>query len=164
MSLAKRGDGAAFAELLRPLYLVAFQLAYGLVHDVDEAEDVVQEASLTAWRRLGNVREGLPLRPWLLAVVANQCRASVRRKRWQTVVGDQAFQDADDVAARIDLHRSLSKLGYEDRLVLILRYYMDMPFEEIALTLSISPKGARSRVHRALQRLRPMLQMQEALI
>jgi len=158
---AKNGDAAAFAELLRAIYLVAFRLAYGLVHDIDEAEDIVQEASLTAWRRLGNVREGRPLRPWLLAIVANKCRAAAKRRRWSALSTEQVFEDVGDIATRVDLHRALACLRHDDRLVLLLRYYLDLPFEEIALALSISPKGARSRVHRALERLRPMLQTRE---
>ncbi len=159
---ARGGDGAAFAGLLQPLYLAAFRLAYGMVHDLNEAEDIVQEASLTAWRRVCNVREGMPLRPWLLAIVANRCRAAAKRRRWSALLGDQVFQEPADLAAQIDLRRALSRLGHDDRVVLLLRYYLDMPFDEIALAVHISPKGARSRVHRALQGLRPMLQVREA--
>lgn len=164
--LAKGGDGAAFAELVRPVYAVAFRLAYGFVHDVDEAEDVVQEAALTAWRRLANVQEGKQLQPWLLAIVANQSRAALRRRRWSTVSIDRASRAAPsaDLATHIDLHRALGGLSNDDRLALLLRYYLDLPFEEIAVVLGISTKGARSRVHRALLRLRPKMQIREAIV
>jgi RNA polymerase sigma-70 factor, ECF subfamily len=164
--LAKGGDGTAFAELLRPLYVLAFRLAYGFVHDVDEAEDVVQEAVFTAWRRLGNVREGSQLQPWLLAIVGNQSRAALKRRRWSTVSLDRASGPAasTDLATQVDLHRALAGLGYDDRLVLLLRYYLDLPFEEIAIVLGISTKGARSRVHRALLRLRPRMEVREAIV
>ena len=81
---ATAGDGAAFADLLRPEYRTALRLACGLLQDVDEAEDAVQEAAFTAWRRIGNLREGSSLRPWFLGIVANQCR-SVKRSRWWSV-------------------------------------------------------------------------------
>jgi RNA polymerase sigma-70 factor (ECF subfamily) len=162
---AKGGDGSAFAELVRPEYSVAFRLAYGLLHDVDEAEDAVQEAALNSWRKLGNLREGSRLRPWFLAIVANQCRSFKRSRRW-SAVGTGRVDDAAatvDVAAALDLRRALVRLGHDERLVLVLRYYLDMPFEEIASTLGISPKAARSRVERAVNRLRPIIRMQEAL-
>jgi DNA-directed RNA polymerase specialized sigma24 family protein len=77
---ARTGDGAAFADLLQREYSTALRLAYGLLQDVDEAED----AAFTAWRRIGNLREGSSLRPWFLGIVANKCR-SVKRSRWWSV-------------------------------------------------------------------------------
>jgi RNA polymerase sigma-70 factor (ECF subfamily) len=163
---ARRGDGEAFAELLRPDYRTAVRLAKALLHNVDEAEDAVQEAAFKAWRRLDNLREGSLLRPWFLAIVANQCR-SVRRARWWSTRTDEEAPEegteAGDIAGSIDLRRAVARLDYDQRLVLVLRYYMDMPFEEIALTLEISPKAARSRVERAVKNLRPMLRVQEAV-
>ena len=162
---ARGGDGSAFAELVRPEYSVAFRLAYGLLHDVDEAEDAVQEGAFKAWRKLGNLREGSRLRPWFLAIVANQCRTVRRSRRWSTVRSEHVEEAAatTDLAAAVDLRRALVRLGHDERLVLVLRYYLDLPFEEIASTLGISPKAARHRVERAVHRLRPIVQVQEAL-
>lgn len=69
-----------------------------------------------------------------------------------------------DAAAAVDLRRGLLRLGHDERLVLVLRYYLDMPFEEIAKTLGISTKAARTRVERAVHRLRPIIQIQEAAL
>jgi RNA polymerase sigma-70 factor (ECF subfamily) len=163
---AKNGDGGAFAELVRPQYDSAFRLALGLLHDTNEAEDAVQEASFKAWRRLGNLREGSSLRPWFLGIVANQCR-DVSRSSWWSVLKVEPPETAaatTDVAEALDLRRALRRLGYDERLVLVLRYYLDMPFEEIATTLGISTKAARSRVERAVHRLRPIVQVQGAAV
>jgi RNA polymerase sigma-70 factor (ECF subfamily) len=163
---ARAGDGGAFAELLRPEYRAAIRLANALLHNLDEAEDAVQEAAIKAWRKLDNLREGAPLRPWFLAIVANECR-NVRRTKWWSGRTNQAVPesetDAIDVGAAVDLRRALVQLNYDQRLLLVLRYYLDMPFDEIALTLAISPKAARSRVERAVNRLRPILRIQEAV-
>jgi len=163
---ARAGDRGAFAELLRPDYRAAFRLAYGLLQDVDEAEDVVQEAAFTAWRRIGNLREGSTLRPWFLGIVANQCR-TVKRSRWWSVTKvdpPEAEAPVTDLAASLDLRRALRRLGHDERLVLVLRYYLDMPFEEIATTLGITPKAARTRVERAVRRMRPIMQVQGAAV
>ena len=163
---ARRGDGEAFAELLRPEYRGAVRLAHALLRNVDEAEDAVQEAAFKAWRKLDTFHEGSPLRPWFLAIVANQCR-SMRRARWWSVRPNEAASEEEaesiDVAGSIDLRRAVARLDYDQRLILVLRYYMDLPFEEIAQVLGISPKAARSRVERAVNHLRPMLRVQEAL-
>lgn len=162
---ARDGDGSAFAELLRPQYQAAFRVAYGLLHDVDEAEDAVQEAAFTAWKKLGNVRPDSPLRPWFLAIVANHCRTVARSRWWSMGRMDRADDEAPiaDLAAGVDLRRALLRLGHDERLILVLRYYLDLPYEEIAGILGISAKAARTRVERAVHRLRPILQTREAL-
>jgi RNA polymerase sigma-70 factor, ECF subfamily len=163
---AKKGDGAAFAELLRPQYDTAFRLALGLLHDANEAEDAVQEAAFKAWRHLGNLREGASLKPWFLGIVANQCR-DLSRSTWRSVLKTdppEAVAISADLAEAMDLRRALRRLGHDDRLVLVLRYYLDMPFEEIATTLGISNKAARSRVERAVHRLRPIVVIQGAAV
>ena len=137
----------------------AYRLAYGMLRDRQDAEDAVQDAALKAWRHRQTFREGADLKPWFFAIVANQCRSS-RRSRWTRWLRSSALiiepdQPKQDVDADLDLRRALSSLGHEDRLVLVLRYYMDLPFEEIAATLGISDQAARSRTHRAVRRLRP---------
>ena len=163
---AKQGDGGAFAEVLRPHYDSAYRLALGLLHDPGEAEDAVQEAAFKAWRRLGNLREGTGLRPWFLGIVANRCR-DVSHSPWFAVLKMEPRTSeavSIDVAESLDLRRALRRLGHDDRLVLVLRYYLDMPFEEIATTLGISNKAARSRVERAVHRLRPIVKVQGAAV
>jgi RNA polymerase sigma factor (sigma-70 family) len=163
---ARAGDSAAFADLLRPEYSTALRLAYGLLQDVDEAEDAVQEAAFTAWRRIRNLHEGSTLRPWFLGIVANQCR-SVKRSRWWSVSKAEPLDGEapeTDLASSIDLRRALRRLGHDERLILVLRYYLDMPFEEIATTLGISPKAARTRVERAVHRMKPIMQMKGAAV
>jgi RNA polymerase sigma factor (sigma-70 family) len=69
-----------------------------------------------------------------------------------------------DIAANLDLRRALGRLGHDERLLVVLRYYLDTPYEEIGVVLGISPQAARTRVVRAVRRLRPILQMREALV
>ena len=163
---ARKGDGAAFAEVIRPHYDAAFRLAYGLLHDTGEAEDAVQDAAFKAWRRLGNLREGAGIRPWFLGIVANQCRDVSRSAWWSVLKTEPPEKEASsfDIAASIDLRRAVRRLNLDERLVLVLRYYLDMPYEEIATTLGISTRAARSRVERAVPRLRPIVQVQGAAV
>jgi RNA polymerase sigma-70 factor (ECF subfamily) len=163
---AMSGDRAAFADLLQPEYRTALRLAYGLLQDVNEAEDAVQEAAFSAWKSVGNLRQGSSLRPWFLGIVANQCRA-VKRSRWWSVTKAEPPDGAApeiDLASSIDLRRALRRIGHDERLILVLRYYLDMPFEEIATTVGISPKAARTRVERAIHRLKPIMRVQGAAV
>jgi len=163
---AREGDRAAFAELIRQEYRTAYRLAYGLLQDAGEAEDAVQESAFAAWRRIGNLHEGSSLRPWLFAIVANHCR-SVKRSKWWSVTRTEPPEGEApelDLAASIDLRRALRRLDHDERLVLVLRYYLDLPFEEIATTLGVSPKAARTRVERAIHRLKPIMRVQGAAV
>src|SRR5579864_3281060 len=86
MLSATRGDGESFAALIEPLLDPAFRLAAVMLSDRSAAEDAVQEASIKAWRKLGQLRgEVGSLRPWFLSIVANECRMA-RRQRWWSVL------------------------------------------------------------------------------
>jgi RNA polymerase sigma factor (sigma-70 family) len=151
-------DAAAFVALVEPVLPAAYRLAVGMLRAPDQAEDAVQEAMFKAWRSFGSFRTGSEMKPWLLAIVANECRRQMR-SRWWSVVRSGRDPDSDrpapDVDARhTDLRRALYRLPYDQRLVVVLRYYLDLSFEEVAAVLKISAKAAKSRTYRALERLR----------
>lgn len=166
---ARAGDRAAFEALFGPLYEHGFRLALAMLHDREEAEDAVQEALFNAWRKLHTFREGSNVRPWFLTVVANQCR-SVRRGRWYTVlrlpeVEPLARMAPDDgLPHGVDLRRALAALPHDQRLLLVLRYYLDLPYEEVARIVGGSPQAVKSRTHRALERLRKAFQVPEVAV
>ena len=153
------GPGEEFVGRLLPLLPLAHRLAYGMLSDPDDAEDAVQEASLKAWRAFGQLRPDSDVKPWFLTIVANQCR-SQRRNRWRSVVrrADLPVVVSDDPTAgsgdALELRRALGRLSHQQRLLLVLRYYLDLSFEEVGRTVGCSSKAAKSRVHRALVRLR----------
>jgi RNA polymerase sigma-70 factor (ECF subfamily) len=154
--------GEAFMQAIDPLLPIGYRLAFGLLRNRDEAEDVVQDAALNAWRHRHSFQGGGAVRPWFLAIVANQCRQAVRTRWWSVIRRpDLAFlaqEESEDHSDEVDgLRRGLSKLRDPDRLVLVLRYYLDLSFDDVAATLHISPQAARVRTHRALTRLRPFM-------
>ncbi len=163
---ATAGDRAAFDALLGPLIESGYRLAVGMLLDRAAAEDAVQEAALKAWRKLGNLRQGADLRPWFLAIVANQCRSTARQSWWSVVKGGPAVpavgRSEDQVVRTLDLERGLKRLGHHDRAILVLHYYFDLPLEQAAAILKISPPAAKSRLYRAVRRLRPHLETWEA--
>ena len=163
---AKAGDRSAFDELVGPLIGQAFRLAFGMLHDRAAAEDAVQEAAVRSWRKLNNLRPGNPLRPWFLAIVANQCRRAMRDRWWSVLKRSDLTALTQQVdAALVDeaetLRQGLLRLSVRDRLVVVLRYYLDLSFEEVAATLRVSPSAARVRAHRALARLRGIIDIPE---
>jgi len=159
-------DEAAFASSIEPLLPIAFRLATGMLRNRDDAEDAVQEAALKAWRKRSTFRAGAEPRPWFLAIVANECRMARRRRVWdlfdrlrpndapQALAGTES-DDAEQ------LRLALARLDRKTRLVLVLRFYLDLSNEEVGRTLGISATAARVRVHRALRRLRPVIEVSE---
>src|SRR5215471_16858366 len=159
---------ATFADLLKPLIEPGFRLALALLHDPTAAEDAVQEASFTAWRKLGKMRDQGRLRPWFLGVVANKCR-NARRKKWVVEVSvgvpdDLPVVSSEETTLRgADLRRAIARLGHDDRLVVVLYFYLDMPLDEVAAVAGSSVGAARARLYRAIKKLRPDVAIEEAL-
>jgi len=143
---------ARFEAELRPLLPQALRLATAMLLDGAAAEDAVQEAALRAWQRRENRREASALGPWFLGIVANRCRET-RRARWLRVVKlaepPERVAEGADLAAGLDVRRALRALPYGARLALVLRFFLDLPLEEVAAVLGCSVEAARSRVRRA---------------
>ncbi|HKR32246.1 MAG TPA: RNA polymerase sigma factor [Terriglobales bacterium] len=162
LNAARAGDDAAFGLLLEPLLEPAHRLACGLLHDRQAAEDAVQEAALKAWRKLAQLREGSEMRPWFLAIVANECRAT-RRSRWWSVIRNVEREPASElrdeaIAAGVELRRALLAMDPDKRLVLVLHWYLDLPVQEVAAVTGLSLRGAETRLLRATRELRKRME------
>ena len=149
---------AGFERLMAPLIEPAYRLAYAMLRQREAAEDAVQEATLKAWRRRTAFRgEGGGLRAWYFTIVANECR-SVRRGRWWSVLrlGEgRPPQRSDETAmAASELRQSIAALSPSERLLLYLFYWLDLPLEEVATVVGVSPAAAKARLYRAVGRLR----------
>lgn len=160
MARAKAGDKAALDTILRPLLQPAYHLAYVMLRDREAAEDAVQEAALKTWRKLSQLRAGAEFKPWFFGFVANECR-NARRSRWRNVL---RLGERDDIEATNptwvsdpDLLRALTRLPDRDRLLVMLHFYLDMSVEQIAVLTRTGAPATRSRLYRAVKRLRPQL-------
>lgn len=158
------GDSAAFESLIRPLVEPGLRLALSMLGDRRDAEDATQEALTRAWRKLHQLRPEMPVRPWFFAIVANQCR-NMRRTAWfrLTSVVDMVYRQsaAEPDVEHLDLERGLEQLPAIDRGALFLFFYLDLPIEEVAGALGVSPAAAKSRIYRACHRLRPALTLED---
>ena len=169
VAAAREGDSAAFEALLRPLLTPAHKLAFTMLAQREAAEDAVQESALKAWRAFGTLRsESDDIRPWFLTIVANQCRSVRRRRFWRlppsTDQVDRTLDQLDNqTAAAMDLRRNVARLSNEKRTILALVYWLDLPIEEVAQVLRVSPVAARSRLRRAVLALRSQYTLDDDL-
>jgi len=171
ISRAQRGDGAAFEEIVRRYKEIAFRTAYVLTASAADAEDAAQEGFVKAFRALNRFRPGSPLRPWLLRIVANEARnrarTADRRRRLELRLtedfrpGDAAPSPEAVVVAQDERRRLLEMfngLSDDDRLVIACRYFLQLDVEETGTTLGIADGTVKSRLSRALSRLRERME------
>jgi RNA polymerase sigma-70 factor (ECF subfamily) len=158
---ARAGDHEAFAALVRPMIPSAYRLAISLLQDGREAEDAVQDATLRAWQKLSGLRDPGALEPWFLRIVANRCRELRRRGWWRVQRGDLPERGGEEhdaaVVAGEDLRRALGRLNHDQRTVLSLHFYLDLPLEEVGRVVGVPLGTVKSRLNRALAKLRPLL-------
>jgi RNA polymerase sigma-70 factor, ECF subfamily len=156
---ARAGDGEAFARLVEPHLARALSGARLIVGESADAADVVQEALLSAWRGLGGLRDPAAFGAWFRQhVVRTAWRAAKRARR--TAALDDAWVDQTEHAQR-DIQRALARLDPDDRVLLTLRYHLDLPHEETARLLRVPVGTVKSRLHYALEWLRAAYDAEE---
>jgi RNA polymerase sigma-70 factor (ECF subfamily) len=173
---AKEGDMDAYAALVSSYQPIAVRLAHLICGASGDAEDAAQQAFVKAHRALGRHREGAPLRPWVLRIVANEAknqrRSAGRRARYElAVVEDRASgeaapspEDADlDVDDRRRLLAHVVALPARLRDVVACRYLLGLSEAETADVLGLPRGTVKSRLSRGLDRLRVAIEAEEAV-
>jgi len=168
--LAVAGERDAFAALVRTYLPIAHRTAV-LLGAGPDADDVVQDAFVKAYRGLAGFRVGSPFRPWLLRIVANETknlhRSAARRRARENAPADPteqfpmlaAARDPADLIANNHhaLRAELLRLPENQRRVLICRFLLDLDEAETAAVLGVAQGTVKSRSHRGLRRLRSSL-------
>ena len=167
---ARSGEPEAFTQIVERHQAAAFRVAWVLCGNAADAEEATQDAFVKAHRALARFRAGAPLRPWLLAIAANEARnrrrSAGRREHLALRVADETTVRAEPstealalVADRdAGLRSALVRLGDADREVLWLRYFAELSEAETAAALGCRRGTVKSRTSRALARLRRELE------
>jgi RNA polymerase sigma-70 factor (ECF subfamily) len=158
---AQRGDQVAFMDLIRARVDRLFAIARRILHDVDRAEDALQDALVIAWRDLPDLRDPDRFDYWIQRVLANMCIEHARRDRRRYAklevldLADHATRD--ELAGVVDrdiVDRAFRRLKPDERAVLVLRHYLGYEHAVIAQTLGVSEGTVRSRLHHAHRAMR----------
>jgi RNA polymerase sigma-70 factor, ECF subfamily len=155
--------GADVGGLLRTHVGEAYRLARAILLDHGDAEDAVQEAVLSAWRRQGSMRDPARFDAWFERIVVNQCRDQLRKRRRAVVVApapvgfDPAAAPAE-TGPDADLDRAIATLDVDHRIVVVMRYWQDRTVDDIAARLGIPSGTVKSRLHNALKAIRADLE------
>jgi RNA polymerase sigma factor (sigma-70 family) len=168
---AQRGDVDAYEELVRRYQGIAHRTAYLITGDAAAAEDAAQTGFVKAYYALPRFRRGALFKPWLLKIVANEARnqnrsAGRRAGLALRLAGDRPREDAAPspeaavlaLEPRRELLDAVNSLSRKHREVIALRYFLDLSEAETAEVLGCAPGTVKSRLARALGRLRPLLE------
>lgn len=169
------GDVGSYEEIVRRYQGLAFRVAYLVVGTPEAAEDATQEAFVKAFQALARFDRQRPLRPWLLRIVANEARnarkaagrrANLAVRYGETLsaspaAGSPAADSPEGAALRGErralLLTALKSLGPTERLVISLRYFLELSEEEMAEVLRCRRGTVKSRLSRSMARLRQMI-------
>ena len=159
-------DLDTYDQLVREHQGIAFRTAFVITSSAADAEEVVQDAFVKAYRARGRFRSGAPFRPWLLAIVANEARnrrrSTGRRARLTLQLAEErpsgGAAPSPEVALlareeRAELLAAVDRLGEEQRAAIACRYFLGLSEAETAAVLGCRPGTVKSRLSRALARL-----------
>jgi RNA polymerase sigma factor (sigma-70 family) len=172
---AKRGERDAYEEIVRRHQSIAFRTALVITGSAADAEEAAQDAFVKAHRALGRFREDAPLRPWLLTIVANEARnrvrAAGRHERLALRVAEErrpggAVPSPEaallDFEQREELLSAVAALPEADREAIACRYFLELSEAETASVLGCPRGTVKSRLSRALGRLRERIEVADA--
>jgi len=165
---AANGDAAAWEPLMLAHQQAVFRLSYLLLGDPDDAEDIAQETFLRAWKYLKRFDATRPLRPWLLSIASNLASNRRRSAGRYFAALTRAFRDeptlttmeeksSQHLQAR-DLWKAVQTLNLPDQQIVYLRYFLDLSVSETAEVLQVAEGTVKSRMSRALEKLRTIIQ------
>ena len=166
---AAAGDHEAYATLVRPHERIAHRVAAGITGWNVDAQEAVQNAHVKAYRSLRTFRAGAAFRPWLLRIVINEAHNVRRAERRHEGLGARAATQHRTPAAGADeavvareevatVLRALAQLSDVDRLVVVLRYFAELPDDQAAALADVSTGTYRVRLVRARRRLQALLE------
>jgi RNA polymerase sigma-70 factor, ECF subfamily len=165
---AVQKDEQAWEALVKEYQQPVFRLAYLFTGDPDEAEDITQEAFIRAFYSIGKFDPSRPFRPWVLSITANLARNRLRGikrylsvfQRWIRSEPESVLASRQDIQQPMEvkvLWQTVRQMSPADQQMIYLRYFLELSEEETAGVLGIPQGTVKSRLHRALVRLRARL-------
>jgi RNA polymerase sigma-70 factor (ECF subfamily) len=173
---ARQGDRTAFGRLVKAYQGPVYNLTYRMLGDPQEAEDAAQEVFFRAYRKLGSYDPGRKFSTWLLSIASHHCIDRLRRRRlkWHSIDDENLPQDvmishepgperhALQNEREAQVQELLNTLSPDYRTVVVLHYWYDLSYEEIAETTGSTVSAVKSRLFRARRMLAKRLQGAQA--
>jgi len=162
---AQRGDKAAFAELASGIADRYLAVARRILRDLNLAEDATQQALLSIWQDLPQLRDPERFEAWSYRLLVRACYAESRKqRRWapniRLLTSDEptAVEGLGSIFDRDELESGFRQLSIDHRTVVVLHHYLDLPLERVAEVLGVPVGTVYSRLHYAMRSLRAALE------
>ncbi len=161
LTRAQKGDSQAFAHLVETYQRPVYNMCYRMLNNAEDAEDAAQETFLRAYKSIKRYDKNRPFATWLLSIAAHYCIDRIRKQRMKVVSMEDLphLQILDDspgpeaIMSRSEeqnnVRRILDSLSPTDRAAVIMYYWYDFSYDEIAKALSLTMSAVKSRLHRA---------------
>lgn len=160
----QKGNKEAFEAFFFQYKDMVFKTAYLITGNGEEAEDVVQEVFTKVYRKAHTIQEGGNIKAWLRRTTVNECINKHRKGRPASPLDGTLLKEDPDLLLRIiadeerkKVNEALRSLKEKYRVVLVLRHYQELSYEEIAKTLEIPLGTVKSRINKAINSLRKEL-------
>lgn len=160
---ARNGDKASYGYLVRKYQRRVLRMVIGMVGDLDNAMDIVQESFIRGWQALDRFDDSRPFYPWLSTIATNQAINFIKRNSRQTSLEpslDKRKDTEPDPLEKLQLIENdrrfleaVRELPEQYRVVFVLRHFESLSYSEIARRLEISPGTVDSRIYRARKAL-----------
>ena len=162
----QEGDRDAFRHLVDRYKDVLYGTAVLMTGNRAVGEEIVQEALLSAWRGIGGFKRGQPPKPWLVRILVNEVLTRQRKKSIPTIplsdldyaAAPSTTDQAEAFQDRTIVRQALAHLVPEQQQVVVLRYFAELTVPEVARSIGVKEGTVKSRLHRALERLREKLE------
>lgn len=165
---AQDGDLGAFEALASLSHARLYRVAFGILRDTDRAKDATQQALVEIWKHIRGLREAEAYDAWSYRIVVRECVRDARRSDDRpldaSLEGHPLPQATDPFVSVVDrdrLERGFRQISVEHRAVLVMRYLLDLSYEDMAESLDVSPGTVASRLSRALAAMRAALEADE---
>lgn len=156
VSRSKNGDKSAFAALVDMYQNKLYRTACCIIGNSDDAYDALQDCVLKAYISIGALRNDYYFKYWINRILINSCNDIIRHRKKVIYIDDTEFMEETDSydVAGLDVRMAMDKLDSKYKLILSLRFYQDLSYEDIAETLNCPVGTVKSRLNYALRKLR----------
>lgn len=147
---SREGDEKAFGELVKRYQRFVFRQAYGYLGDTESAKDAAQDIFIKAYEGLPYLEKARIFKSWLYRIGRNHCLNLVHRREIEEnhkIITDESSIPNFDL--KLILRKEIGRLNEKEREILILRYFLDLKYEEIAEILHIPLSSVKARIYRA---------------
>ena len=147
-----------YTECEKALYLIAF----GYLHNSEDARDCIQEAAISAFRSFGKLKDKSLFKTWITRILINKAKDFLKKQRFAVELTDNLNMFCEIPENDMDIVDGICRLRPELAIYITLRFYNDMTYDEVAKTLKQPASTVKYRTKNALEELKSVLEGREA--